>query len=178
MKQQQEREAEEGRRVREQLAEAEREARVKAAVENSNRRSVAPAKVFEPHTVHTESGPFVWATLTDCWKCGQQMMVREASSPRTAESYTSAPALTVKTTDGQKRYENHPDVHRAIEAWMTQSSGTVTKARIELRNSQFKGETYSAFVCPKCSALMGQHFIAQIKPEHWSIISAPLLRRT
>lgn len=175
-KQQEDWDAEQRRRVEEQLADAERIARAKVAVEKTNRRSIAPEKAFEPHTVHTESGPFVWATLTDCWKCGRQMMVWEAASGRAGEQYSSAGPVVVKSTVGQKRYENHPDVHHAVNTWITQSGATVTKARIELRNSQGRGEPYSAFICPECGALMGQVFVAQINAEHWSVISAPLLR--
>lgn len=176
-KQQEDWEAEQRRRVEEQLAEAERIARSKVAVEKTNLGSIAPDKAFEPHTVHTESGPFVWATLTDCWKCSRQMMVWEAASSRAGEQYSSAGPVSVKSKVGPTRYENHPDVHQAVNTWITQSGATVTKARIELRNSQGRGEPYSAFVCPNCSALMGQVFVAQINAEHWSVICAPLLRR-
>lgn len=175
-KQQEDWDAEQRRRIGEQLAEAERIARAKIAVEKNNRRSVAPEKVFSPHTVHTESGPFVWAALTDCWNCGHQMMVWEASSSRAGEQYSSAPPVTVKSKVGQRRYENHPDVHSAIDTWISQSGAKVTKARIENRRSQGRGEAYSAFVCPGCAAIMGQIFVSQINSEHWSILSAPLLR--
>lgn len=161
-----------------QRSEAERLAKAREAVEVMNRRSVAPGKAFEPHTVHTESGPFVWATLTDCWKCRQQMMVWEARSIRPGEQYAAAPPVSVKSEVGPKRYENHPEVHRAVDIWVTRSGAAVTKAQIETRHSQGAGGSYSAFVCPCCRALMGQIYIAQINAEHWSVISAPLLRKT
>lgn len=177
MKQQENWDAEQRRRVQQQLADAQRQAQAKEAVEKMNRRSIAPEKAFQPHTVHTESGPFVWASLTDCWKCGLQMMVWEAASAKQGEPYSSAPGVVVKNKVGLKRYENHPDVHQAIDTWIAQSGAKVSKARIEQRSSQGKGESYSAFICPGCSALMGQVFVAQISSQHWSIISAPLLRR-
>lgn len=175
-KQQEDWDAEQRRRVQEQLAEVERQTKAKEAVMKMNQRSIAPEKVFQPHTVHTHSGPFVWAALTDCWKCNRQMMVWEAVSTKPGEQYSSAPPVSVKNKAGLKRYENHPDVHRAIDTWIAQSQAKVTKARIERRNSQGRGEPYSAFICPSCSALMGQVFVAQISPEHWSVLSAPLLR--
>ncbi|GAA3325863.1 hypothetical protein GCM10017711_23350 [Paeniglutamicibacter sulfureus] len=164
--------------IAEQRADAERLVKAKEAVERTNRGSVAPEKAFGPYTVHTESGPFVWATLTDCWKCRQQMMVWEARSLRPGEQYSSAPRVSVKAEVGQKRYENHPDVHQAVNTWITRSGAAATKAQIETRHSQGAGGEYSAFVCPSCRALMGQIYIAQINTEHWSVISAPLLRRT
>ncbi|MFQ4150281.1 hypothetical protein AAGW05_16600 [Arthrobacter sp. LAPM80] len=142
-------------------------------MEKTNRSSVAPEKAFEPHTVHTEFSPFVWATLTDCWKCTCQMVLWEASNGHSGAQYSSAPPLNVKREVGLKRYENHPDVHQAINIWIKQSGAKVAKARIELRSSQAKGESYSAFVCPSCSALMGQQFISRINTEHGSVISAP-----
>ncbi|WP_411731948.1 competence protein CoiA [Paeniglutamicibacter sp.] len=166
------------RRIAEQRADAERLAKAHEAVERTNRGSVAPEKAFGPYTVHTEGGPFVWATLTDCWKCRQQMMLWEARSIRPDEQYSSAPRVSVKDKVGPKRYENHPEVHRAVDTWITRSGAAATKAQIETRHSQGAGGEYSAFVCPSCRALMGQVYIAQINADHWSVISAPLLRRT
>lgn len=166
------------RRIAEQRADAERLAKAQEAVERTNRGSVAPEKAFGPYTVHTEAGPFVWATLTDCWKCRQQMMVWQARSIRPGEQYSSAPPVSVKAEVSPKRYENHPDVHRAVDTWIAWSGAAATKAQIESRHSQGAGGSYSAFVCPGCLALMGQIYIAQINAEHWSVISAPLLRRT
>lgn len=122
---------EQRRRVQEQLQEAERQAKTREAVAKTNRRSIAPAKAFQPHTVHTESGPFVWACLTDCWKCGIQMLVWEASSAKPDVKYSSAPGVAVKSKVGLKRYENHPDVHRAVDTWIAQSGAKTTKAKIE-----------------------------------------------
>lgn len=177
--QQQQRWDEEQRRhLAAQRAETERMTRVQLAIENMDRRSIAPEKVFDPHTVHTESGPFVWATLTNCHKCGHQMMLWEASSPRANVQYSAAPPLRVKSEVGPKRYENHPDVHRAIGQWVAQTGAAITQARIEVRHSHGRGKPYSAFVCPVCSDLIGQFYIAQIDTDHWSLLSAPLLRKT
>lgn len=106
------------------------------------------------------------------------MMVWEASGSAVGEQYSSGPPVTVKSKVGRRRYENHPDVHRAIDTWIAESGATATKARIETRSSQSKGESYSAFVCPGCAALMGQVFVVQINTKHWSVISAPLLKKT
>ncbi|WP_026556944.1 competence protein CoiA [Arthrobacter sp. 35W] len=176
-KQQADRDEEQGRRIAAQLADAERIAKAKDAVEDMNRHSMAPERTFVPHTVHTEAGPFVWATLTCCWKCRDQMMVWEAWSGRPGEQYSSAPQVTVKRKVGPRRYQNHPDVHQAVDTWIVRSGAAVTKARIETRSSQGKGESYSAFVCPRCRALIGQVYVAQINAEHWSVISAPLLQK-
>ena len=92
------------------------------------------------------------------------------------QQWTSAPHLDVKVTVGPKRYENHPDVHRAVDQWIRESGADVPKAMIKLRPSKAVGESYSAFTCPNCAVLMGQFFVGSISSENWSLISAPLLK--
>ncbi|MHA7146543.1 competence protein CoiA [Arthrobacter sp. TmT3-37] len=42
---------------------------------DTNRLSTSPETRFGAHTVHTTTGPFVWATTTPCWKCDRPMLV-------------------------------------------------------------------------------------------------------
>lgn len=90
----------------------------------------------------------------------------------------SAPGLEVKREVGPKRYENHPDVHKVLNQWMQATNADVEQAKIQTRRSKMKGAEYSAFICPACDALIGQMFVSCIRTEKWSLISAPLLKRT
>ncbi|GER23278.1 hypothetical protein NCCP1664_17740 [Zafaria cholistanensis] len=146
-------------------------------IEVMNLSSAAPEKGFGAHTLHTEAGPFLWTTLTGCWRCEQPMLLWDAMRSNPRQQYDSAPAVQVKSKVGITRYENHPEVHRLVDQWIRETGADIGKARIELRRSKTKGEKYSAFVCPSCEALAGQFFISCIYAEHWSLISAPLLRK-
>jgi hypothetical protein len=151
-------------------------ARIEQQIEEMNDYSSAPEKAFGAHTVQTHAGPFVWATLTGCWKCDHPMLLWEAKG--SDHQHTAAPALQIKSDIRAKRYENHPDVHRVVDQWIRETKADIGKAHIELRRSKAKGAEYSAFVCPSCNAIAGQIFIAQIRHEHWSLISAPQLRKS
>jgi hypothetical protein len=168
--------------------EAEREARerdearrqpevLEARIEEMNENSAAPVAAFGSHTVFSEDGPFVWATLTQCWSCEHPMLLWNAESARAGVQYLSVPALKVKRLAGPKRYENHPDVHKVLNQWVRDTGADVEKASIERRLSKMKGAEYSAFVCPACDALIGQMFVSCIRAEKWTLVSAPLLKR-
>ena len=166
-------------RVERERQEAElRRRQLDARIEETNRNTAAPEAAFGAFTVHTDGGPFVWATLTACWKCEHPMLLWNASSTRASDQFTSAPRLEVKRDVGSKRYENHPDVHRALNGWIRETGADVEKANIKMRRSKMKGTEYSAFICPSCDEIMGQMFVSCIRPEKWSLISAPLLKNT
>ncbi|RNL51412.1 hypothetical protein D7003_16265 [Arthrobacter oryzae] len=150
---------------------------IEARIEEMNRNSAAPEAAFGAHTVHTEDGPIVWATLTQCWNCDHPMLLWNAESARPGRQHSSAGTLEVKREVGPKRYENHPDVHKAVNKWMQETRADVQKATIKPRRSKTKAAEYSAFVCPECDALIGQMFVSCIRTDKWSLISAPLLKR-
>ncbi|MDF9750288.1 hypothetical protein [Arthrobacter sp. ES3-54] len=143
-----------------------------------NQNSAAPETAYGAHTVHTDGGPFVWATLTQCWFCEPPMMLWEANEGRDSVQYSVTPPLEVKSDIRSKRYENHPDVHKALNRWIGKTRADVRKADLKMRRSKMKGTEYSAFVCPRCEALMGQMFVSCIRTEKWSLISAPLLKNS
>lgn len=149
-----------------------------ARIEEMNNNSAAPEAAFGAHTVFTEEGPFVWATLTQCWSCEHPMLLWNADSARAGVQYSSPPALEIRREVGAKRYENHPDVHKVLNKWMRETRADVEKAKIQVRRSKMKGADYSAFVCPQCDALIGQMFISCLRTEKWSLVSAPLLKKT
>jgi hypothetical protein len=166
------------REARERDAERRRLESIEAGIEEMNRNSAPPEAAYGAHTVHTEDGPFVWATLTQCWSCEYPMLLWNAQSARAGMQHLSAPGLEVKREVGPKRYENHPDVHKVLNQWMQATNADVEKAKIQTRRSKMKGAEYSAFICPACDALIGQMFVSCIRTEKWSLISAPLLKRT
>lgn len=168
---------EEERRARARQEETLRQLQFERSVAEMNDNSAAPELAFAAHTVHTEGGPFVWATLTQCWSCEHPMMLWEAQGTVSGEQPMVAPALEIKSDIRRKRYENHPDVHKAVNRWIKETRADVEKAPIILRRSRTKGSQYSAFVCPGCDAIMGQIFISCIRVEKWSLISAPLLKK-
>jgi hypothetical protein len=166
------------REARSRDEESRRREAIEERIEEMNRNSARPEAAFGAHTVFTEDGPFVWATLNQCWNCEHPLLLWNAESALPGRQYSSAPALEVKREVGSKRYENHPDVHKVLDRWMRDTRADVEKASIQPRRSKTKSAEYSAFVCPKCDALIGQMFIACIRAEKWSLISAPLLRKT
>ncbi|MFJ5694573.1 competence protein CoiA [Arthrobacter sp. NPDC093125] len=172
----QRREVEREARVREE--ERRRLESIETRIEEMNSNSASPETAYGAHTVHTEEGPFVWATMTQCWSCEHPLLLWNAQSARPGVQHTSAPPLALKREVGVKRYENHPDVHKVLNIWMRATQADVEKALIKTRLSKTKAAEYSAFVCLECDALIGQMFISCIRVEKWSLISAPLLKRT
>lgn len=171
------RKAEEREQRERQEAELKRR-QIEERIAEMNRNSAAPETAYGAHTVHTDGGPFVWATLTQCWSCEHPMMLWEAKEGGTSVQHSVAPPLEVKREIRSKRYENHPDVHKALNRWIGETRAAVGRADIKMRRSKMKGAEYSAFVCPGCDALMGQMFVSCIGTEKWSLISAPLLKTT
>lgn len=169
---------EEERAARARDEEKRRREALEARIEEMNRNSAPPEAAFGTHTVHTEDGPFVWATLNQCWSCEHPMVLWNAESAKPGRTYSTAPALVVRREVGLKRYENHPDVHKVVNTWMRATRCDVEKASIQPRRSKQKAAEYSAFVCPECDALIGQMFISCVRTEKWSLISAPLLKKT
>lgn len=169
-------EVEQERAERERQELALREKQFQERIREMNLNSAPPEVAYGAHTIHTEGGPFVWATMTACWNCEYPMLLWEGLGTRIGDQHRSAPSLAVKSTVGQKRYENHPDVHKAVDRWICETRADVRKAGIKLRRSKMKGSEYSAFVCPDCEAIMGQMFISCIRTDRWSLISAPLLK--
>ncbi|MGO4120702.1 competence protein CoiA family protein [Arthrobacter sp. YAF16] len=171
------------RRAQEREQRARQEAELKQRhleerIAEMNLNSASPEAAYGAHTVHTDGGPFVWATLTQCWSCEHPMMLWEAQAGDDGVQHTAAPRLKVKTDIRSKRYENHPDVHQALNRWIGETRADVGKAYLKMRRSKTKGAEYSAFVCPACDALMGQMFVSCIGTEKWSLVSAPLLKKT
>ncbi|MFJ6358665.1 competence protein CoiA [Pseudarthrobacter oxydans] len=146
-------------------------------IEEMNQDSAAPEAAFGAHTVLTEDGPFIWASLSQCWRCEHPMLLWDAEPSTPGRQYLSVPTLDVKREVGTKRYESDAAVHAVLDVWMHAVRADVQKANIKLRRSKKKAAEYSAFVCPECDALIGQMFISCLRPEKWSLISAPLLKK-
>jgi hypothetical protein len=157
------------------LVEAER--RKQEAFEQSiaemNDRSASPESAFGSHIVRTESDAFVWGSLTQCWSCEEPVLVWDARSPGFRKRWARIPRPAVKSEVGEKRYENHPEVHRAIDQWIRAAKSDIPKALIKPRRTKASGRLYSAFVCPECDSTIGQYFISCIRPEKWSVLSGP-----
>lgn len=170
--------AEQERKERERDESARQQEQFERRIREMNLNSAPPEAAFGVHTLHTEGGPFVWATMTACWNCEYPMLLWEGLGTRVIDQHSSAPALSVKSRVGLKRYENHPDVHQAVNQWIRETQADVEKACIKVKRSKMKGSEYSAFVCPDCDAIIGQMFVSCIRPEKWSLISAPLLKKT
>lgn len=159
------------------VAAAEAERRKVEAFEQSiaemNDRSASPESAFGSHTVRADMDTFVWGSLTACWKCEEPMLVWDARSPGFRKRWTRVPDVHVKSEVDEKRFENHPEVHRAVDAWIKSARPDIAKATIEPRRTKASGRLYGAFVCPSCDSTMGQFFISCIRPEKWSILSGP-----
>lgn len=169
---------EDEREARKRDDEQRRQETIEARIMEMNRNSAPPEAAYGAHTIHTEDGPFVWATLTQCWSCEHPILLWNAESASQGRQYSSAPVLEVRREVGPKRYENHPDVHEVVNQWMRNRRADVEKANIRQRRSKMKAAEYSAFTCPECDALIGQMFVSCIRTEKWSLISAPLLKKT
>ncbi|AOT05772.1 competence protein CoiA family protein [Arthrobacter sp. U41] len=153
-------------------AEAERmkQETIKQQIEAMNDLSASPESAFGHHTVRTRLDVHVWGSLTCCWECEEPMLVWDA---RTWSWGGGMPRLQVKSEVDQKRLENHPEVHRAVDGWIRAAKPDVPKAVIKKRHTLASGRLYSAFVCPSCDSTMGQFFIACIRPEKWSVLGSP-----
>jgi hypothetical protein len=139
-------------------------------IEAMNDLSASPESAFGHHTVRTRIDIYIWGSLPCCWGCGEPMLVWDA---RTWAWGGGMPGLQVKAAVDQKRLENHPEVHRAVDKWIRAARPDVPKAAIKKRNTRASGRLYSAFVCPSCDSTMGQFFIAGIRPEKWSVLGSP-----
>lgn len=157
-------------------AAAEAERRKLEAFEHSiaemNDRTASPESAFGAHVTSTNSDTFVWGSLTSCWNCEGPMLVWTARTWARGK-YAGEPRLEVKPEVGEKRFENHPEVHRAIDKWISAARSDVPKAIIQKRRTKASGRFYSAFVCPGCDSTMGQFFISCIRPENWSLLGRP-----
>jgi hypothetical protein len=158
-------------------AEDEAERRKLEAFEQSivemNDRSASPESAFGSRTVRADTDTFIWGSLTACWNCEKPMLVWDARNPGRGKRWVRIPGPSVKSEVGERRFENHPEVHRAIDQWLRASKSDVPKAIIKPRRTKARGRPYSAFVCPSCDSTMGQFFISCIRPEKWSILSGP-----
>lgn len=156
-------------------AEAERKRleAIERDIADMNDRSASPEAAFGQHLIRTQTDTFVWGSLTSCWDCEQPMLVWDARVWARGR-YAGAPGLRVKPEVGEKRWENHPEVHRAVDKWIHAAKSDVPKATIQKRRTKASGRLYSAFVCPGCDSTMGQFFISCIRPEKWSLLSSPI----
>ncbi|CAH0126196.1 hypothetical protein SRABI83_00084 [Arthrobacter sp. Bi83] len=143
------------------------------AIAEMNDRSASPESAFGPHTVLVDTDTFVWGSLTSCWNCEEPMLVWDARSPGFRKRWARVPRPAVKSEVGEKRFENHPEVHRAVDKWMRVAGSDIAKAAIKPRRTKASGRLYAAFVCPSCDSTMGQFFISCVRPEKWSILSGP-----
>lgn len=160
-----------------EAARAEFERKKLEAIEQSiaemNDGSASPESAFGHHLVSTDTQTFVWGSLTSCWKCEEPMLVWDAHSPEYRKRWARVPDVSVKSDVGEKRFENHPEVHRVVDKWIKTAKADIPKASIRQRRTKTSGKLYSAFVCPSCDSVMGQFFISRIRPEKWSILSGP-----
>lgn len=139
-----------------------------------NDRSASPEAAFGQHLIRTPTDTFVWGSLTSCWNCEQPMLVWDTRIWARGK-YAGAPGLRVKPEVGEKRWENHPEVHRAVDKWIHAAKSDIPKATIQKRRTKASGRLYGAFVCPGCDSTMGQFFISCIRPEEWSLLSGPTI---
>ena len=155
-------------------AEAERKKleAIEQDIADMNDRSASPEAAFGQHLIRTPTDTFVWGSLTSCWSCEQPMLVWDARIWARGK-YAGAPGLRVKPDVGEKRWENHPEVHRAVDKWIHAAKSDIPKATIQKRRTKASGRLYGAFVCPGCDSTMGQFFISCIRPEKWSLLSSP-----
>lgn len=160
-----------------EAARQEAERRKQEAFEQSiaamNDRSASPESAFGTHAMSTESDTFVWGSLTSCWSCEEPMLVWDARSPGFRKRWAGIPRPAVKSEVGEKRYENHPEVHRAVDRWIRTAKSDIPKALIKSRRTKASGRLYAAFVCPGCDSSIGQFFVSCLRPEKWSILSGP-----
>lgn len=139
-------------------------AKMEAAVEKNNENARAPFDLYPFGAVPSVGMPlYIWASVSKCWKCRQHMLLWSAQDRN---------QLEVRVQVGLKRFENHPAVHRSVDAWRESAGYPMPKAVIELR-SYGTGETQSSFTCPRCKALIGQGFVANLWREKWSRIVVP-----
>lgn len=166
-----------------QKAEAERQAAVADAerrkleafeqsIAEMNDRSASPESAFGHHAVRVHTDTYVWGSLTACWNCEEPMLVWAARTWAWGR-HAGTLSLQVKPDVGEKRFENHPDVHPAVDKWINAAAADIPKAMIKPRRTKASGRLYSAFVCPACDSTMGQFFISCIRPEKWSLLSGP-----
>lgn len=162
------------------LREAERrkEEEFERSIADMNDRSASPESAFGSHVMSTDSDTFIWGCLTSCWSCEEPLLVWDARSPGFRKRWARVPGPAVKSEVGEKRYENHPDVQRAVDRWIRAVKSDIPKARIAPRRTKASGRLYSAFVCPSCDATIGQFFLSCIRAEKWSILSGPQLDST
>lgn len=166
--------AEAAREAARQEAERKKQEAFEQSIAELNDRSASPESAFGSHVMRTDSDTFVWGSLTSCWSCEEQpMLVWDARSPGIRKRWVRVPRPDVKSEVGEKRYENHPEVHRAVDRWISAAKSDIPKALIKPRRTKASGRRYSAFVCPECDSTIGQFFISCIRPEKWSILSGP-----
>jgi hypothetical protein len=158
-------------------AEAERRKQeaMEQAIEAMNGLSASPESAFGSHVVRNHTDTYVWGSVTCCWTCEEPMLVWDA---RIWAWGGGLPRLQVKREVGAKRFENHAQVHCAVDNWITAARPDVPKAAIKPRRTKASGRLYSAFVCPSCDSTMGQFFISHIRHEKWSILSSPTGKST
>jgi hypothetical protein len=141
-------------------------------IADMNDRSASPEAAFGQHLIRTQTDTFVWGSLTSCWSCEQPMLVWDTRIWARGK-YAGAPGLRVKPDVGEKRWENHTEVQRALDKWIHAAKADIPKATIQKRRTKASGRLYGAFVCPGCDSTMGQFFISCIRPEKWSLLSSP-----
>lgn len=140
-----------------------------------NDMSCSPISAFGEHFISTASHFFVWGSLTSCWKCKTRMLVWDALSPGPGKKWVRIPGLQVKPDVRESRLENHPEIHRAVDAWSRAVRADIPKAGIARRWIASAGRTYSTFICPSCDSPIGQSFISRLRPEKWSLLSGPII---
>lgn len=64
-------------------------------------------------------------------------------------------------------------MQRAADKWIRAAQPDIAKAGIKPSRTKASGRLYSAFVCPACDSVMGQHFISRILPEKSTLLSGP-----
>lgn len=154
-------------------AELMRQEALQQEIEEMNDRAASRESAFGSHTVRSDIDIFVWGSLICCWNCEEPMLVWDARSPGRGMRWVRVPGLDVKSGVDRKRLENHPEVHRAVDAWVRAARPDIPKAHIKMKRTKASGRIYSAFVCPSGDQPMGQYFISRLRPEKWSILGGP-----
>lgn len=109
------------------------------SVAEMNDRSASPESAFGSHTIRADSDTFTWGSLTTCWKCEEPMLVWDARGPGFRKKWTRVPDIHVKPKVDEKRFENHPEVHRAVDAWIKAAKPDIPKANIQPRRTKARG---------------------------------------
>lgn len=168
----------EAARVREEQERLEQEARVAAAqmaIDELAARTTPVGDVYGSHVIRTQPGLYVASALTRCHKptCDLPMLIWVAWGPTGYWASRQKPDPSAASAVGKKRFDHHADVRRLIDRWICDVQCDTPKALIQVRPRSSGYGDYSVFLCPRCSTVCGQSYLAGLRSSKWSIIGSP-----